>query len=309
MAQLQNGAPCRVGKSIRRGGTGPLNLLIDATGIKAEGEGEWNACKHGGIKKRLWCKLHLGMDEETLEIRAVEVTTSNVGDAPILPALPIKSHQMMRSPPSPQMVPTIRENAMMLSPPETLPPLIPPRKNARPWKPDTAGAIARNDALRATTDLGRALWLQWSGYHRRSRAETKMNCVKRRARLRIRRSALLCAKAAAEPAASNSRCQVLNCPDVTPGSPARLAWLTPSSDKRATACSLYSGVNRRLVCFVILVSHSRGCFNPWSGITGQGHSAILIGQCVGENRDFNAIPQHRPVGKLLGYTLIVVDTP
>lgn len=36
-----------------RGGTGPLHLLIDATGIKAEGEGEWNARKHGGPKKRL----------------------------------------------------------------------------------------------------------------------------------------------------------------------------------------------------------------------------------------------------------------
>ena len=35
-----------------RGGKGPLHLLIDATGIKAEGEGEWNARKHGGSKKR-----------------------------------------------------------------------------------------------------------------------------------------------------------------------------------------------------------------------------------------------------------------
>ena len=74
-----------------RGGSGPLHLLIDATGIKAEGEGEWNARKHGGSKKRmavcLWRKLHLGMDEETLEIRAVGVTTSNVGDAPMLPDL------------------------------------------------------------------------------------------------------------------------------------------------------------------------------------------------------------------------------
>lgn len=67
-----------------RGGSGPLHLLIDATGIKAEGEGEWNARKHGGSKKRLWRKLHLGMDEETLEIRAVGVTTSNMGDAPTL---------------------------------------------------------------------------------------------------------------------------------------------------------------------------------------------------------------------------------
>ena len=70
-----------------RGGSGPLHLLIDATGIKAEGEGEWNPRKHGGPKKRLRRKLHLRMDEETLEIRAVGVTTSNAGDAPMLPDL------------------------------------------------------------------------------------------------------------------------------------------------------------------------------------------------------------------------------
>lgn len=56
--------------------------------------------------------------------------------------------------------------------------VIPPRKNAKLWKPDTAGAIARNDALRATKYLGRALWRKWSGYHRRSRVETKMHCLK-----------------------------------------------------------------------------------------------------------------------------------
>lgn len=48
--------------------------------VKAEGEGEWNARKHGGSKKRLWRKLHLGLDEETLEVRAVGFTTSNVGE-------------------------------------------------------------------------------------------------------------------------------------------------------------------------------------------------------------------------------------
>ena len=70
-----------------RGGTGPLNLLIDSTGIKAEREGEWNARKHGGSKRRIWRKIHMGIDEETSEVRAVEVTTSHVGDAPMLPEL------------------------------------------------------------------------------------------------------------------------------------------------------------------------------------------------------------------------------
>jgi hypothetical protein len=51
--------------------------------------------------------------------------------------------------------------------------VIPTRKNAKPWKAITAGAASRNGALRASKRLGRALWRRWSGYHRRSRAETK----------------------------------------------------------------------------------------------------------------------------------------
>jgi hypothetical protein len=70
-----------------RGSQGPLHLLIDSTGIKVEGEGEWNARKHGGAKRRIRRKVHLGIDGQTLEIRAVEVTSSDIGDAPMLPEL------------------------------------------------------------------------------------------------------------------------------------------------------------------------------------------------------------------------------
>ena len=68
--------------------------------------------------------------------------------------------------------------------------IIPPRKNAKPWKPDTAGALAivlgpmadngapRKEILRTSKRVGRTIWRRWSGYHRRSRAETKMHCVK-----------------------------------------------------------------------------------------------------------------------------------
>ena len=61
-------------------------MLIDSTGIKAEGEGEWHARKHGGAKRRVWRKIHLGIDEQTLEIRAIEVTGSHIGEAPVLPS-------------------------------------------------------------------------------------------------------------------------------------------------------------------------------------------------------------------------------
>lgn len=56
--------------------------------------------------------------------------------------------------------------------------VIPPRKNAKSWKPTSPGAIARNEALRASKYLGRAIWRRWSRYHRRSQIESKMNCIK-----------------------------------------------------------------------------------------------------------------------------------
>ena len=56
--------------------------------------------------------------------------------------------------------------------------IIPSGKNGKLSKAVTAGAVARNQALRAPKYLGRALWRRWSGYHRRSHAKTKMHCVK-----------------------------------------------------------------------------------------------------------------------------------
>lgn len=57
--------------------------------------------------------------------------------------------------------------------------IIPPRKSARAWKGAQTGASSRNEALRACQRLGRRIWKKWSGYHRRSLVETKMNCFKR----------------------------------------------------------------------------------------------------------------------------------
>lgn len=161
-----------------RGSTGPLHLLIDSTGIKVEGEGEWNARKHGGMKRRVWRKIHIGIDEQTLEIRAAEFTTSDVGDAPMLPEL------LGQIPPDQEIAGVTADGAYDTRKchdaiaARGAAAIIPPRKNARPWKPDTAGAIARNEILRTTKRVGRSIWRRWSGYHRRSRAETKMHCVK-----------------------------------------------------------------------------------------------------------------------------------
>ena len=174
-----------------RGAHRPLHLLIDSTGIKVEGEGEWNARKHGGAKRPSprflepmakpwldWRKIHLGIDEETLEVRAAEVTSSDIGDAPILPELlaQITADQDIASVPADGAYDTRKCHDAIAE--RGAHAVIPPRKNAKPWKTVTAGAVARNEALRASKHLGRALWRRWSGYHRRSRVETRMHCVK-----------------------------------------------------------------------------------------------------------------------------------
>ena len=146
---------------------GGLHLLVDSTGIKMLGEGEWKTKKHGAEYRRQWRKVHLGIDAETLEIRAIEVTDNKTGDAPMLPEL------MNQIPESEQ----IKEchNAIAARGAAAI---ISARKNAQFRKENTAGARARNAILRATKYLGRAIWKKWSGYHRRSLVETKMRCFK-----------------------------------------------------------------------------------------------------------------------------------
>jgi hypothetical protein len=81
---------CRRQKTLQvqigyRPGAQPLQLLVDSTGIQFLGEGEWKRRKHGAEYRREWRKVHLGIDAQTLEIRAVEVTSNTIGDAPMLP--------------------------------------------------------------------------------------------------------------------------------------------------------------------------------------------------------------------------------
>jgi hypothetical protein len=65
----------------------PLHLLVDRTGLKIYGEGEWLDQKHGIRSRRRWRKLHLGIDAATHEIVASELTPDDVGDVSEMPAL------------------------------------------------------------------------------------------------------------------------------------------------------------------------------------------------------------------------------
>ena len=61
-------------------GSGPVHLLVDSTGLKLGGPGEWLTEKHGTRQRRSWRKLHLGVDAATGQIEAVELTTNDVDD-------------------------------------------------------------------------------------------------------------------------------------------------------------------------------------------------------------------------------------
>jgi len=65
----------------------PLHLLVDSTGLKMDGEGEWLDQTHGLRSRRRWRKLHLGLDADTQEIVAAELTPDDVGDVSVLPEL------------------------------------------------------------------------------------------------------------------------------------------------------------------------------------------------------------------------------
>jgi len=150
--------------------------LIDSTVVKAEGE--WLAMKHRPSQPRDWRKVHFGIDAESLEIRAIEVTGSRVGDAPILPDL-------LDQTPADQPLGIVTADgaydnrtchAAVAA--RGAAAVIPPLRNGKLWKEPTAGVLVRNEALRSCRRLGRAIWKRWTGYHRRSLAEAKMGCSK-----------------------------------------------------------------------------------------------------------------------------------
>lgn len=151
---------CRRQKTLQvqlpyRASTTTLDLLVDCTGIKFLGEGEWKCKKHGAEYRRQWRKMHLGIDARTLEIRAIEVTNNSVGDAPMLPELlgQIPHDEPIASVSVDGAYDTKASHAAIAG--RETQAVIPPRKNAQAWKATLVGAVVRNEALRACHRLGR----------------------------------------------------------------------------------------------------------------------------------------------------------
>ena len=77
----------RLAVSLLRKAAGPLHLVLDSTGLKVFGEGEWKVRQHGYTKRRTWRKLHLSVDSETQEIQAVVLSEASLDDAGAVPEL------------------------------------------------------------------------------------------------------------------------------------------------------------------------------------------------------------------------------
>lgn len=64
-----------------------IHVLVDATGLKVYGEGEWKTRQHGVSKRRTWRKIHLAFDAATGEVVAEMTTENNVHEKELLPEL------------------------------------------------------------------------------------------------------------------------------------------------------------------------------------------------------------------------------
>jgi hypothetical protein len=156
----------------------PMHLLVDSTGLKLCGAGEWLVEKHGTKTRRSWRKLHIGMDANTGEIVAVAMTTNDVNDAsqvgPLLDQLdaPLASFTGDGAYDPDSLYRTITErdaDALVI---------VPPRASAVPSETAETDPTQRDQHLQDIATKGRIAWQKSSGYTTRSRVETTIGRYK-----------------------------------------------------------------------------------------------------------------------------------
>ena len=147
----------------------PLHLLVDSTGLKIYGEGEWLDQKRGIRSPRRWRKLHLGVDADTHEIVAVELTPDDAGDVSELPGLLDQVDAEIAS----LTADGAYDGAVVYDAVAGRHPdaevIIPPRVTA---VPNEAVTTQRDRHIATIEKHGRMGWQRRSGYNRRSLVET-----------------------------------------------------------------------------------------------------------------------------------------
>src|SRR5271170_5444666 len=149
----------------------PLHLLVDSTGLKIYGEGEWLDQKRGIRSPRRWRKLHLGVDADTHKVVAVELTQDDVGDVSELGGLLDQVATRVASVIADGAYDseTVYDAVTNRHPEADI--IIPPRATA---VPSTSGATQRDQHIATIEKHGRIGWQRRSGYNRRSLVETAM---------------------------------------------------------------------------------------------------------------------------------------
>ena len=156
--------------------SGPVHVVIDATGLKVYGAGEWLVEKHGERGIRTWRKLHLAVDASTGEILAAELTTNEEGDASQVGALlgqvpgqiaSVTADGAYDGEPTYQAVAERQPD-----PPVTV--VIPPRSTAVPSTSAGTRPSQRDQHIQMIQAKGRMGWQKAVNYGRRSHAETAM---------------------------------------------------------------------------------------------------------------------------------------
>jgi hypothetical protein len=156
-------------KPVERGE--PLHLLVDSTGLKMYGEGEWLEEKHGKRSRRHWRKLHIAIDADSHEIVAVELTTDDVGDITAVPDLLAQTDGSVASVTADGAydADVVYDEISKRHPDADV--IIPPRPTATV---SDSGTTRRDAHLRTIEKHGRIGWQRRSGYCRRSLVETAM---------------------------------------------------------------------------------------------------------------------------------------
>src|SRR5436305_865829 len=158
---------------------GPLHLLVDSTGLRLTGPGEWLVEKHGTKTRRSWKKLHIGVDADTGRIEAVELTTSEVdGGSRVGPLLDQVEGAVASFTGDGAYDREDVYGAVAERHPEAAV-VVPPRKDAVPSDTAETAPTQRDRHLRSIAERGRLGWQKASGYNRRALAEAAVSRYKR----------------------------------------------------------------------------------------------------------------------------------
>jgi len=160
-------------------GPEPVHLLVDSTGLKLYGAGEWLVEKHGTKTRRSWRKLHLGRDADPGQIVAATLTTHDVDDgSQVGPLLDQVDGQIA----SFTGDGAYDQEGVYASVAERHPAaavIVPPRATAVPSATAETAPTQRDRHLQLITEKGRMGWQKASGYNRRARAEATIGRFKR----------------------------------------------------------------------------------------------------------------------------------